>query len=211
MGREVNTSDFLDCCFGSALTRGDGGLNPVCAIRHRWDPKSQKSETDQVIPIIVGRADKPFAWDLAKLGAENPEEKKDAKREGLRVTFLGGSYQQRAQRTVVDFRCNPALVGTEGEWESMDEYEKGDGKKERGMMMSRRDDEGDGDASTPETQLRKDGAALIWDGYRRDKDDDGKDMDSLYLTWYTKYVCDAAVEHPAESKHWGFFTWLVIL
>ncbi|KXX73424.1 Autophagy-related protein 27 [Madurella mycetomatis] len=184
----------------------------VCAIKHRWDPKSDKTPTDQVIPIVVGSSDKPFAWDLKRLPAEDPE-KKDAKKEGLRVTLSGSSYQQRAQRAVVDFRCDPELAGTEGEWESIDEYEK-EGKEEK----KRRDEEGDGgddgedDASTPEEQLKKKGAALIWRGYRRDKDEEGKDMDSLYLTWYTKHACDAAVDEPAaESGHWGFFTWLVIL
>jgi hypothetical protein len=39
-------------------------------------------------------------------------------------------------------------------------------------------------------------------------------MDTLYLTWYTKHVCDKTVDEPEpakESAHWGFFTWLVIL
>lgn len=186
----------------------------MCAIKHRWDPKSDKTPTDQVIPIVVGSSEKPFAWDVKRLPAEDPE-KKNAKKEGLRVTLSGSSYQQRGQRAVIDFRCDPGLVGTEEEWESIDEYKKEEKEKKR------RDDEGDGgddgdggedDASTPEEQLKKEGAALIWEGYRHDRDEDGKDMDSLYLTWYTKHACDAAVDEPAaESGHWGFFTWLVIL
>ncbi|KAJ4306669.1 type II membrane protein [Collariella sp. IMI 366227] len=67
------------------------------------------------------------------------------------------------------------------------------------------------DESTPEQQLIKDGAALVWNGYKHEKDKNGE-VDTLYLTWYTKHACDAAVGAPdQESQHWGFFTWFVIL
>lgn len=190
----------------------------MCAIKHRWDPKSGKSETDQVIPIVVGPSsdekdkDKSsFEWEAKRLPADDDAQKKDAKKEGLRLTLQGGTYQQRAQRTVVEFRCNPDVTGTEGEWESLDEYvpkEQSEGGKKNG----RRDEKGD--ESTPEQQLKKDGAALIWQGYKREKGEKDGDMDTLYLTWYTKSVCDAAADRPApeqESSHWGFFTWFVIL
>jgi hypothetical protein len=166
---------------------------------------------------VVGHDGKPFAWEAKILSADEDPEKKDAQKEGLRLIMSGNSYQQRAQRTVVDFRCDPNLEGTEKEWESIDEYLPADGKKAEKRKNSRRDEKGDSgddddDASTPERQLKKDGAALVWNGYRRDKDDNGKDTDTLYLTWYTKHVCDAALEEPAaEAKHWGFFTWLVIM
>lgn len=181
----------------------------MCAIKHRWDPKTSKAETDQVIPLLVEHADKPFAWEAKRLPADDDAQKKGAKKEGLRLTLQGSTYQQRAQRTVVEFRCNPDLTGSEEEWDSLDEYVPGKGEKK-----SRRDDKGEGDESTPEEQLKKDGAALIWGGYKREKDDKGGEMDTLYLTWNTKYACDAAVDQPEpeqESKHWGFFTWLVIL
>lgn len=194
----------------------------MCAIKHRWDPKSGKSETDQVIPIVVGpiddkdkEKDKSFEWEAKRLPADDDAQKKDAKKEGLRLTLQGGTYQQRAQRTVVEFRCNPDVAGTEGEWESLDEYEpvKGQGE-EKEKKNGRREEKKEGDESTPEQQLKKDGAALVWQGYKREKGEKDLDMDTLYLTWYTKSVCDAAADQPApeqESSHWGFFTWFVIL
>ncbi|KAL2020797.1 hypothetical protein VTK56DRAFT_7995 [Thermocarpiscus australiensis] len=222
-----NTTYTLDIC---APLRRKGDVpkeeqcpngTRVCAIKHRWDPRTGKSETDQVIPVVVGHPNKPFAWEAKRLPADDAQQK-GARKEGLRLTLQGSSYQQRAQRTVVEFRCNPDLTGTEGEWESVDEYvpEKKEGEEKKEGKNSRREDEkGDDDdddddvVSTPEQQLKKDGAALIWEGYKREEDKDGKDMDTLYLTWYTKYVCDAAVDQPPaeESQHWGFFTWLVIL
>ncbi|KAK3304000.1 autophagy-related protein 27 [Chaetomium strumarium] len=192
----------------------------VCAIKHRWDPKAGKvADIDQVIPIVIEHgSDKQVTWEAQRLAADDPAQNKDAKKEGLKLTLRGGTYQQRAQRTVVELRCNPDLTGAENEWESVDEYvppgkdKEGDGKKESQRRRRREEKDGDKDQSTPETQLKKDGAALVWEGYKREKDGDGGDMDTLYLTWYTKQACDAAVDQPVEeSKHWGFFTWLVIL
>jgi hypothetical protein len=194
-------------------------ITVVCAIKHRWDPKENKATgVDQVIPIVAGD-DKAITWEAKRLLKDDGKAEKDEKKEGLRLTLVGGTtYQQRAQRTVVDFRCNPDMEGTEGEWESIDEYvpKEGDKKSERREEDKKDDDKKDDDKkedeSTPEKQLRKDGAALVWEGYRREKDADGKDIDTLYLTWHTKHACDAAVDEPAkESSSWGFFTWFVIV
>ena len=199
----------------------------VCAIKHRWDPKTGKTtDIDQVIPIVVGDDKAPVAWEAKRLPRDD-EAQKDGKKEGLRLTLQGGTtYQQRAQRTVIEFRCNPDLEGTEAEWESIDEYvpaekkntrreedkKDGDKKDEDKKEGGKKDEDKGGDESAPEKQLKKDGAALIWGGYKREKDGNGDDMDTLHLTWYTKHACDAAVDEPVgESTHWGFFTWLVIL
>ncbi|KAL2258339.1 hypothetical protein VTK26DRAFT_8384 [Humicola hyalothermophila] len=237
-----NTTYTLDLC---APLRQKGEVPPeeacpdgtrVCAIKHRWDPKTDKTETDQVIPIVVAGDDKdgPFAWEAKRLpadrdGGDDDDDDDDAKnkdgakkKEGLRLTLAGTTYQRRAQRTVVEFRCNPDLTGDEGEWESLDKYvpaeEKKNNKNSRREEEEKKKEEEKEEAppeeSTPERQLKKDGAALVWEGYKREKDQDGKDMDTLYLTWYTKFVCSDAVDQPEpvqESSHWGFFTWFVIL
>ncbi len=191
--------------------------------------------------MVPGADDKTaLAWEAARLPADSDKAQKDGKKEGLRLTLHGAStYQQRAQRTVVEFRCNPDLEGTENEFESVDEYEAGKkSKREKEKEGEKKDEdkkdedkkdedkkdedkkegdkkEGDkkDDESTPEKQLKKDGAALVWEGYKREKGTDGADMDTLYLTWYTKHACDAAVDEPPakESQSWGFFTWVVIL
>ncbi|KAK4130321.1 hypothetical protein BT67DRAFT_429941 [Trichocladium antarcticum] len=217
-----NTTYTLDLC-APLQRKGDVAKEEVCpdgtrvcAIKHRWDPKTDKSATDQVIPIVVGQADRPFAWEAKRLPGDEDAQKKGAKKEGLRLTLHGSTYQQRAQRTVVEFRCDPDVVGTEGEWESLDEYVPGKGEEGGGKKNGRREAKAgdEGGESTPEQQRKKENAALVWGGYKREKDDKGGDMDTLYLTWTTKYACDAAVDQPAPdqaSEHWGFFTWVVIL
>ncbi|KAK3906474.1 autophagy-related protein 27 [Staphylotrichum tortipilum] len=233
-----NTTYTIDVC-GALKRKGDVPVaercpdgTRVCAIKHRWDPKTGKTtDTDQVIPVVVGDDKAALAWEAARLPADSDKAQKDGsgKKEGLRLTLHGATtYQQREQRTVVEFRCNPDREGTEGEWESVDEYErpkktkreeggkKDDPKKDDGDKKDGDKKEGDkkDDESTPEKQLKKDGAALVWEGYKREKGTDGADMDTLYLTWYTKHACDAAVDEPPpakESQSWGIFTWLVIL
>lgn len=205
----------------------------VCAIKHRWNRKEDKmTGIDQVIPLVVGD-DKAVTWEAKRLPADGEgkdDAPKDGKKEGLRLTLQSGAtYQDRAQRAVVEFRCNPDLEGTEEEWESVDKYvpakgekarreEKDDDKKDDDKKDDDKKDDNkkDGDKvadpSTPERQVKKDDAALVWGGYKRERDADGKELDTLYLTWYTKHVCDTAVDQPAkESDSWGFFTWFVIL
>jgi hypothetical protein len=235
MGREVRTffSIFVSrlCRFGGGWGRAADGkredgadrLNTVCAIKHRWDPKAGKTtDIDQVIPIVVGGTgdDKATAaWEAKRLPKDDSSTTKDGKKEGLRLTLSGGTtYQQRAQRAVVEFRCNPDLAGTEGEWESVDEYVPAKDKESRETKNGRREEEKEDedkkeDESRPETQLKKDGAALVWEGYKRERDGNGAEMDTLYLTWYTKHACDEAVDEPApETKHSsGFFVWLVVM
>ncbi|KAL2175235.1 autophagy-related protein 27 [Thermothelomyces heterothallicus CBS 202.75] len=225
-----NTSYAIDVC-GVLKSKGKGKAEErcpdgtrVCAIKHRWDPEADKLiGVDQVIPIVAGD-EQTISWEAKWLSPdEDGEAKKDGEKEGLRLTLQGGlKYQERTQRTVVDFRCNPDLEGTEGEWESPDEYVPGEkdarAEEDKNKEEGGKDGDGkkDGDkeekVSMPEKQLKKDGAALIWGGYKRGKDADGGEMDTLYLTWYTKHACDAAVDEPAEeSKGWSFFTWFVVL
>ncbi|KAK0706766.1 autophagy-related protein 27 [Lasiosphaeria miniovina] len=209
-----NTTYTLDIC--APLKRKDKAEKDfecpegsrVCAIIHHWNADKKADEIEQVIPIAGGSAGGDYeSWEAKRLqptGGEGGSSDSQDKDKGVQITLKGAAlYQQREQLAVVDFRCNPKLDGTEGEWESEDEYVKpsadegGDDKKPPA---------GGGE---PEKQRKKDGAALIWDGYKRSADDK---TDTLYLTWYSKYACEAKVEGPGqESSHWGLFTWLVVL
>ncbi|KAK4175715.1 putative autophagy protein Atg27 [Triangularia setosa] len=226
-----NTTYTLDLC-GPLKRKGDAPKEErcpdgtrVCAIKHKWDPKTDKATVDHFIPIVIGHGDKQatFEWEAKRLPSEEPKDSKDSKdkgakkKEGLKITLKGGKYQGRQQQTVVEFRCS-SLKGDEEEWESkkLVEYERA----KRAAEDKKEDGEGD-DLSTPERQLKKEGAALIWEGYKSDGE-----VDTLALTWYTKLVCDKAVpggDKPddekgpedggkeGESAHWGFFTWFVVL
>ncbi|KAK4167322.1 autophagy-related protein 27 [Cladorrhinum sp. PSN259] len=181
----------------------------VCAIKHRWDPKSSTAAVDQVIPIIVSPSDdKTFEWKAELLKAD--ADKKLT--EGLSLTFTSPiKYQNREQKTTIEFRCDKELKGDEGEWDSsgLDKY-----------VSKRAADEETG--ATPEEQFtKKDGkTALVWEGYKHEGE-----VDTLTLKWGTGVVCPKEEKggdkpkdgdkdkpkEPEESTSWGFFTWLVIL
>lgn len=224
-----NTTYTIDLC-GPLKRKGDvpkaercpDGTR-VCAVTHRWDPKTKKTgDTDRVIPIVVEGKDKekPFNWEAKRLPADksdggddksgdNKGDSGSGKKEGLQVVLSGTTkYQERNQKTVIEFRCDQDLIGNEGEWEGVDEYEPA--PKARRAPEDKEDGD-DNDKGTPEAQLKKDGkVALLWGGYKTKGD-----TDTLYLTWHTKFACDAAAEKPtpppAESAHWGFFTWVFFL
>ncbi|KAK1761263.1 autophagy-related protein 27 [Echria macrotheca] len=175
----------------------------VCQIKHHWNPEDKKSTVEEVIPIAGDLAEHgggKFTWEATRLKtAEN-----EGGKEGLKVTLKGGVWETREQRAVVELRCNKTMEGKEGEWESEDEYVRPAAKRDDADKSKAENGVGE-----PEHQLKKDGAALIWDGYKREGE-----VDTLYLTWYTKYACESAAgEPPVEDRggHWGWFTWMVIL
>ncbi|KAK0612850.1 autophagy-related protein 27 [Bombardia bombarda] len=220
-----NTTYTLDICAPlkrkGDVKKGDECPNGtrVCAIRHNYDPETKKiSAPAEVVPVAGNLADHgghAFSWDIKRLSTST--DAADKGKEGVRIALKGAT-------------------GTEGEWESgeLDQYVPGDKEKEKKREDEKKDGEQkdgekkDGDdkkddppsdeEGTEETQLKKENAALVWDGYRAN----GK-VDTLYLTWYTKYACEKSLpgdkdgngggKSPMdeESRHWGFFTWIVIL
>lgn len=188
-------------------------MDPVCGIQRTYpsDDESQ-SFVRKVIPIagdLVDHGGHEFEFEAALLKAskENPD------REGLRLTLKGGAYpldgpNKRNQKAVIDFLCDPELEGTEGEWAT--EGQREDGKEQRSLATDAslfgRDqivglDEG-------EEQLMKEGAALKFISYGREKGEDTDD--ALRLEWRTKYACESS-NGEEKSGSWGFFTWLVIV
>lgn len=169
-----------------------------------------------MIPIagsLVNDGGKDFTYELKRLSTS--DSKDDSEKEGLRMTLHGGVYQKREQRAVIEFLCDHNRTGLEDEWESQDKYEKGKSeKREDKKDGDKKEDDKDGDAGGfPERQLKKENAALIWEGYKRSPDDK---VDTLFLTWHTKHACEKAADGgngdgPAESTHWGFFTWMFML
>ncbi|KAK5660659.1 hypothetical protein OQA88_12023 [Cercophora sp. LCS_1] len=172
----------------------------VCQIKHHWDAESKKSNVEEVIPIagdLASFGGSEFKWEATRLKTADVDT-------GVKVVLRGGVWEGREQRAVVEFRCNKTIAGTEGEWEGEDEYVKPKAKREEGEKKK---------VGEPERQLKKDDAALVWEGYKRTTESE-KDVDTLFLAWHTKYACESvADEKPpvSESSGWGFFTWFIVL
>lgn len=222
----TNTTYTLDLCAylkrKDDVKKGDECPNntKVCAIKHLIDPRKEKDNDfiEAVIPLagnLANHGGKAFEWTATRL--KSSDSVADKKREGVRIVMKGGVYEGREQKAAVEMVCDPERTGDEGEWESEDKYDK-EGSKEKREVETSEDDKkeedggGQDEVGWVEKQLKKDNASLIWEGYTRTDN-----VDTLQLTWYTKYACEKRAPNegerpPAdESKSWGFFTWLVIL
>lgn len=187
----------------------------VCAIARFL--QGQTNAVEEVLAIagsLENVGGSQFEYDATRL--KTSDSNSDSQKEGLRLVLKGGKHpldgpvqERREQRAFIEFLCNPNKKGDEGEWEAEDKYEKGGGARRRA------DDKKDGsEKSAIEHQMKKDGAALIWESYGREKD-----ADVLRLTWHTKFACEKRDGDDGKDKggngstsnHWGFFTWFVIM
>ncbi|KAI0124781.1 autophagy-related protein 27 [Xylariales sp. AK1849] len=196
----------------------------VCAIERRVDKSDTKQDTFLEAIPIAGEL-KEFGGDHLDEQAINlstSESNEDAKKQGVRLIVKGGWHtvngQKRPQRAIIEFECDENREGTEGEWNPEDQYEPGDDPMRLRsvpdpLLYASEDEGGDGDQKpdVPE-QLGDKNASLIFNSYG--PLDSDKDVDVLRLTWKTKYACENRADEPSAdepSKHWGFFTWLVII
>jgi autophagy-related protein 27 len=186
-----------------------------------------------VIPIAGDLADHgghEFSYEVQRLGkssnssdpdSDSDEKAKDAK-QGLRLILKGGVYEDKEQQAVIEFVCDEKRSGLEDEWEAEDRYESS-----RLPISSASEDEKDSDKDDKtkvspgsETQLSKEGdPSLEWNSYGRIS---GSAEYILHMTWKTKYACEKVPEGDggkdgekegdnAPRRHWGFFTWIVLL
>lgn len=201
-----------------------GGSHAVCGISHNIDTASKTDSIVEIRPIagdVDGATLDPVATRLSTSSADGDKDKV-----GVRLVLQGGHYNGRKQKALVEVLCDDKLDGTEGEWKS----------DELGIPPppSAKTAEDGKDKDDVPHQLKKDGAALIWDSYGP-SEEDPKNMDVLKLTWKTKHACEKRNEGGSgggdkggsggsgdgdkdkdkggqdESKHWGFFTWMIIL
>ncbi|KAF4589792.1 Autophagy-like protein 27 [Ophiocordyceps camponoti-floridani] len=181
----------------------------VCAIQRFL--QGDKNVVDNVVAIagsLENVGGSQFEYEATRL--KTSDSNSDSQKEGLRLVLKGGKDplvgpvgERREQKAIVEFLCDPNKKGDEGEWEAGDKYDRRSPDDNKGN---------DGkDQSAIEHQLKKEGAALVWEGYGREKD-----ADVLRLTWHTKFACEKRDGGDKDgggssSSHWGFFTWFVVL
>jgi len=195
-----NTTYTIDIC--KNLRRFDDvpdgekcfGGTRVCAIGHTIKTIDGTDEVQDDVTEVIS-----IAGDLADAGggyldakytrlstSELPE---DSEKEGLRIVLNGGFYgnPKRKQQAVVEFLCDPNRTGTETDLDPEDKYEGGEENPTEGI------------------------SSLKFKGY--DKNPLDPKVDTLWLEWYTKYACEGQKDEDdaATSRHWGFFTWFLII
>lgn len=164
----------------------------VCAIQHTFKPLEGADEPEDLITEV-----RPIAGNLKDFGGGDLDAKytrlktsgleQDAGKEGLRIELNGGIYAKRMQKAVVEFLCDPDRTGTETDLDPEDKYEGGEEKPTKGDP------------------------SLTIVGF--DHDALGTEVDILRLKWRTKYACESQKDEDdaANSGHWGFFTWFLIM
>jgi hypothetical protein len=230
-GTHFNTTYTVDICQPLQKSKGKktdscpNGTN-VCAITHML--RDEEDTIERVISIagaLENVGGSKFEYKATRL--KSSESNSDSEKEGLRLVLMGGKHplsgpskERRPQQAIIEFLCDPEKEGTEGEWDSEDEY---DGPKLRTRDDEKKDDDKDGEdgedgESSIEHQLKKEDAALVWGSYKAEKDDD-----VLRMTWYTKHACEKRdgndkdkdggkdEDEGNQSASWGLFTWFVII
>lgn len=196
-------------------------LSKVCAMWHHIDPDS-KADVPLEHRVIAGEAeDRALGETFTRLSTSASE--KDKGKEGVRVVLQGGQFQDRKQKAVVDLLCKDSVEGTEGEIDPDKDLSKPSATTSQpavatataagsSVRVVRADDK---NKDGVPVQIKKPDAALIWESYGPSEEEPGS-VDALKLTWYTKHACEKTSgggggDGKDESKHWGFFTWIIIL
>lgn len=195
----------------------------MCGIEHAIGTGDKESDividTINIAGELANHGGGPL--DVESINLSTSDSNSDAEKQGVRIILKGGFHtlengQKRQQRAIVEFVCDPDREGTEGEFKGEDEYEPSeDPLRLRAVEEDDGNDDEGGDDDAPLEPIQLGGgknASLVFNSYGA-MDGDAA-IDVLRLTWRTKYACenrrdDGGSDDP--SRHWGLFTWLIIL
>ena len=127
---------------------------------------------------------------------------------GIRLELHGGTYNKKTQMAVIDMQCDPERTGNE----KSPVTEGKDG--EDGKLRS---SEGDAKDDPQDNGDEEDNNSLRFVSYK--EEDEKKGIQVLRLDWRTKYACQSYEEDDDDEgsgkdsnvRHWGFFTWFIIM
>ncbi|KAJ2895098.1 autophagy-related protein 27 [Zalerion maritima] len=234
--RWYNTTYTIDICapLKHAGKSRDGEACPqntrVCGIEHEWKSNDEPDEITGVYPIAGElRPHGGYDMDAKMTRLSTSESTGDSKREGLRMVLHGGAYplgskHRLRHKAIIEFLCDPDRDGLEGEWDPEEKYDPEGDKDAMMRLFAREDDDEDedgggdddtGDGEVPnadETQFKYENTSLLFDSFREEGSSPTEKV--LRLTWYTKHACEnRSVADPEgdRSRHWGAFTWIVVI
>ena len=172
----------------------------ICGVREETFDDTGNTEILQYIPIV-----RDYTHDGANLNNKatrlsTSESHSDSQKEGLRLKWGGGKFQDRPQQAIIEFLCK-----------------KDD--EDRRRRLGRRDDDGNDEDKGKDKEKEK----PEWKAARTTDDGVGGTIeflsykeDTLRLDWHTPFGCEDAKDAPADSGSgggggWGFFSWLFFL
>lgn len=181
----------------------------VCGIKTiRHPDDEEKPAVDEVISIAgsfatsTGKGLDPKYQRLEDLPASDMK--------GLRIELHGGTYQKKNQKAIINMQCDPDRTGNEnGHIKKGKEDEDEKVRDAEDEDEDKKDDKDKDDSKEGENEN-----SLSFVSYKYEDDD--KDVKTLRLDWRTKYACQDYEEDDNEEgnkngRHWGLFTWFVVL
>jgi autophagy-related protein 27 len=199
-----------DQCLGGSQGRHSGGCTgvtyrltwtTVCGILTTYNPNDdEKPRVDEVYPIAgkyhtsTGKGLEPKYERLEKIP--------DSDMRGLRLELHGGTYKKQSQMAIIDLQCDPERTGNE-----RSPPRKGEDDEDEKLRNAESDEKDDPDEDDDEEN------SLRFVSYKKEDDNE-----VLRLDWRTKYACqeyddndDKGSGKDSSGKHWGFFTWFIVL
>jgi len=178
-----------------------GGV--VCGVKWTFNPNDdEKPRVDEVYPIAGSYA-------TSTGGSLDPhftrlEDIPGSDMTGLRLELHGGTHLKQSQMAIIDLQCDPERTGNE---RNPPKKEKDD---EDERLRKAESDE------TDDPEDDDDNDSLRYVSYQKEDD-----YEVLRLDWRTKYACvsyeedddddDEGGDKGSSSKHWGFFTWFIVM
>ena len=176
----------------------------VCGVKTTFNPNDDdKPHVDEVLPIAGNFATSTGTYLDPKI--ERLEDIPGSDMTGLRLELHGGTYMKQKQVAIVDLQCDPERTGNE-----KNPVKKGK-DDEDDKVRNAESDGGNGSGDDDDD----DSNSLRFVSYEKEEDNQ-----VLRLDWRTKYACttyeedddsDSGSRKDGTSKHWGFFTWFIIL
>jgi autophagy-related protein 27 len=172
----------------------------VCGILMTYNRNDdEKPRVDEVYPI-AGRYHTNTGKGLEPK-YERLENIPDSDMKGLRLELHGGTYKKQSQMAIIDLQCDPERTGNE-----RSPPKKGVGVEDEKLRNAESDDPDDPDEDDDDEEN-----SLRFVSYKKEDDNE-----VLRLDWRTKYACqeyddDEGSGKDSGGKHWGFFTWFIVL
>ena len=170
----------------------------VCGKVVSWnptdDPDQEHAQVDNIIPVAGN-------MQMSNGGSLDPKTTKlkdtDSELDGIQVELHGGFWGNKKQKAVINFECDKARTGNEG---------NEDATKERRSVVVRDKDDDTKEEPNPNS------LTFISYGSVEGKEN----VDVLRLNWRTKYACEDMEEDDDDDQTekkggWGFFTWFVLM
>ncbi|KHJ35588.1 putative autophagy protein atg27 [Erysiphe necator] len=192
--KEKKTGEKL-CPFGSRVCAMERIVNDNTSILERgWPIAGELKEHSG------GHIDEK--WERLKTSSSYT----DTLTEGVKLEMHGGFMfrddgKKRSQKAVVEFICDHTRNGTENLINPDDEYVLPSPQNLALALDSNKT------AKTNENVLDPNLPSLTFVEYNQE----GQNLDTLYLSWRTKFACEDAKEQKSiKERHWGFFSWFFL-